>query len=113
MRRRNLTAIQALTKPLIPSLRKPDYRPAPRFRPGRFAVQSASSPKPWRFWGRWSEFGRRIAAPGLPPGYTRYERDTVKLAGIVHDEIAAWQMRQERMSPSYTTRWEDLVQVWR
>ncbi|NGR07037.1 DUF4113 domain-containing protein [bacterium SGD-2] len=26
---------------------------------------------------------------------------------------AAWQMRQERMSPSYTTRWDDLVEVWR
>lgn len=44
---------------------------------------------------------------------TRYGRDTVKLASSVHDETAAWQMRQERMSPSYTTRWEDLVEVWR
>ena len=44
---------------------------------------------------------------------TRYGRETVKLASSVHQAKAAWQMRQERMSPSYTTRWEDLVEVWR
>lgn len=44
---------------------------------------------------------------------TRYGRDTVKLASSVHDEAAVWRMRQERVSPSYTTRWEDLVEVWR
>src|SRR5690606_2574493 len=62
MRRRNLTAIQALTKPLIPSLRNPDDRPAPRFRPGRFAVQSASSPKPWHF----GDDGYKIRATASP-----------------------------------------------
>lgn len=44
---------------------------------------------------------------------TRYGRETVKLASSMHQANAAWQMRQERMSPSYTTCWEDLVEVWR
>lgn len=43
----------------------------------------------------------------------RYGRETVKLATSLHRATTAWQMRQERMSPNYTTRWEDLVEVWR
>lgn len=43
----------------------------------------------------------------------RFGRETVKVASSFHESTAAWQMRQERMSPRYTTRWEDLIEVWR
>ncbi|MDK7587451.1 Y-family DNA polymerase [Alcaligenes faecalis subsp. phenolicus] len=44
---------------------------------------------------------------------TRFGRSTVQFASSLHQATDRWLMRQERMSPNYTTRWEDLVEVWR
>lgn len=44
----------------------------------------------------------------------RYGRGTVKLASAgvqVPGERASWAMRQERRSPAYTTRWDDMLEV--
>jgi DNA polymerase V len=40
---------------------------------------------------------------------TRYGRNTVQLgsAGLVRDR-QAWSMKQERMTPRYTTRWDEM-----
>ena len=44
----------------------------------------------------------------------RYGRGTVKLASAgveATGERASWAMRQERRSPAYTTRWDDMLEV--
>jgi hypothetical protein len=44
----------------------------------------------------------------------RYGRGTVKLASAgvqAQGQTASWTMRQERRSPAYTTRWEDMLEV--
>ena len=44
----------------------------------------------------------------------RYGRGTLKLASAgvqTQGERASWAMRQERRSPAYTTRWEDMLEV--
>jgi DNA polymerase V len=39
----------------------------------------------------------------------RYGKDTVRLAAQGYD--GKWKLRQEKLSPSYTTRWEDLITI--
>jgi len=39
----------------------------------------------------------------------KYGRNTVKFA--VQGSGVRWKLRQEKLSPSYTTRWEDIIKV--
>lgn len=43
----------------------------------------------------------------------RFGRFTVVAADALVQSESPWQMRQERKTPAYTTRWEDLVEIWR
>lgn len=43
----------------------------------------------------------------------RYGRSTVVAASALASLEAPWRMRQERMTPAYTTDWNDIVQIWR
>lgn len=43
----------------------------------------------------------------------RYGKATVLAAKALADKDAPWQMRQERMTPAYTTRWNEIVEIWR
>lgn len=43
----------------------------------------------------------------------RFGRSTVAPASTFGDDDAPWQMRQERMTPAYTTDWNQVVDVWR
>lgn len=43
----------------------------------------------------------------------RYGKATVLTAAALADKEAPWQMRQERMTPAYTTNWDDIVEIWR
>ncbi len=43
----------------------------------------------------------------------RYGRATVVAANALSVEDAPWQMRQERMTPAYTTDWAQVVEIWR
>jgi len=43
----------------------------------------------------------------------RFGKSTVSAASTLSKPDAAWQMRQERMTPAYTTDWEQVVDVWR
>lgn len=43
----------------------------------------------------------------------RYGRFTLTTASALTCSTAPWQMRQARMTPAYTTCWDDIVQVWR
>jgi DNA polymerase V len=40
----------------------------------------------------------------------KYGKSTVKLA--VQGSSRDWKLKQEKLSPSYTTRWEDLMEVF-
>lgn len=44
---------------------------------------------------------------------TRYGRSTLVSAQALSNEVAPWQMRQERMTPAYTTDWNQVVEIWR
>lgn len=59
-----------------------------------------------------------------PPGYARlmsamdnlnarFGRSTVVPADAFVARASTWSMRQERMTPAYTTDWEQVVEVWR
>ena len=43
----------------------------------------------------------------------RFGRFTVVAADALEQRESPWQMRQERKTPAYTTRWEDIVEIWR
>lgn len=43
----------------------------------------------------------------------RYGKATVLAATALADKEAPWLMRQERMTPAYTTNWDDIVEIWR
>lgn len=43
----------------------------------------------------------------------RYGQHTLTLASTVAKTDAPWKMRQERMSPAYTTDWKQVIEVWR
>lgn len=43
----------------------------------------------------------------------RFGRGTLTTASTYGDDDAPWQMRQERMTPAYTTDWTQIVEVWR
>lgn len=43
----------------------------------------------------------------------RYGKATVLAASTLSEPDAVWQMRQERMTPAYTTDWTQVVDVWR
>jgi DNA polymerase V len=43
----------------------------------------------------------------------RFGRFTVAAADALGQSESPWQMRQERKTPAYTTRWEDIVEIWR
>lgn len=43
----------------------------------------------------------------------RFGRFTVVAADALVQNESPWQMRQKRKTPAYTTRWEDLVEIWR
>lgn len=43
----------------------------------------------------------------------RFGRSAVSAASTLSESDAAWQMRQERMTPAYTTDWAQVVDVWR
>lgn len=43
----------------------------------------------------------------------RFGRSTVAPASTFGDDEAPWHMRQERMTPAYTTDWNQIVDVWR
>ncbi len=41
----------------------------------------------------------------------RFGRDTVKLAVQGFESTSKWKLRQEKLSPCYTTRWEDILTI--
>lgn len=43
----------------------------------------------------------------------RYGKATVAAASTLAEPDAPWQMRQERMTPAYTTDWNQVIDVWR
>lgn len=43
----------------------------------------------------------------------RFGRFTVVAADALEQSESPWQMRQERKTPAYTTRWGDIVEIWR
>ncbi|WP_323011521.1 Y-family DNA polymerase [Castellaniella sp.] len=43
----------------------------------------------------------------------RFGRATVSVASALSDPDAAWHMRQDRMTPAYTTDWRQVVEIWR
>tara|TARA_A100000171_G_C2132117_1_gene147469 strand:+ start:396 stop:554 length:159 start_codon:yes stop_codon:yes gene_type:complete len=43
----------------------------------------------------------------------RYGRFTLVAASALAEHNAPWKMRQERMTPAYTTDWNQLVEIWR
>lgn len=43
----------------------------------------------------------------------RFGRSTIAPASTFGDDDAPWRMRQERMTPAYTTDWNQLIDVWR
>lgn len=43
----------------------------------------------------------------------RYGRTTVVPADALAQHDSPWQMRQERMTPAYTTDWDQIVDIWR
>ncbi|MCK9510746.1 MAG: Y-family DNA polymerase [Pigmentiphaga sp.] len=43
----------------------------------------------------------------------RFGRSAIAPASTYGENDAPWQMRQERMTPAYTTDWNQLVEVWR
>ncbi|KKO71858.1 hypothetical protein AAV32_09835 [Kerstersia gyiorum] len=43
----------------------------------------------------------------------RFGRSTVAPASTFGDDEAPWHMRQERMTPAYTTDWNQVVDIWR
>lgn len=42
----------------------------------------------------------------------RYGRNTLSAASTVASPSAAWHMRQDRMTPAYTSDWSQLIEVW-
>lgn len=42
----------------------------------------------------------------------RFGRHAISAASTLSEPDAAWQMRQERMTPAYTTDWSQVVEVW-
>lgn len=43
----------------------------------------------------------------------RYGRATVLTAQALAQDDAPWRMKQERMTPAYTTDWNQVVEIWR
>ncbi len=43
----------------------------------------------------------------------KFGKSTISAASTLSEPDAAWQMRQERMTPAYTTDWSQVVDVWR
>lgn len=43
----------------------------------------------------------------------RYGSSTIALASTLSAKDAAWKMRQERMTPAYTTDWNQIIEVWK
>lgn len=43
----------------------------------------------------------------------KHGRGTVGIAQAFGDETAPWRMRQQRMTPAYTTDWNQIVEIWR
>ncbi|MGJ8513058.1 DUF4113 domain-containing protein, partial [Glaesserella parasuis] len=43
----------------------------------------------------------------------RYGRSTISAASSFAPVDAVWKMKQERMTPAYTTDWSQIVDVWK
>lgn len=42
----------------------------------------------------------------------KYGRHTISTASTVSSPHAPWHMRQERMTPAYTTSWDQVIEIW-
>lgn len=70
---------------------------------------SAAAALPLRLWGNESYERARRLMRAIDEVNTRFGRDAVQF-GVTEKE-ARWQMRTERRSPHYTSRWEELLTI--